>query len=136
VTGVAEILKRASALGIRLSAERGVIAARPKGATPSDLADAIKANRDALLAHLRARAQGPDERQNDCSPAKSLIDTCRKYGVGLRLDEGGDAIVLENYDAERWPSLLMAITAHAQEIAALLVMTSDGERLTLRRVEA
>ena len=44
-----EIVERARRMGIVLSVGDGVILARPKGATPPDLADAIRANKAALL---------------------------------------------------------------------------------------
>lgn len=53
----AEILERASAMGISLEAERGYIVARPKGKTSPELAAAIRARKGELLAHLRAEQE-------------------------------------------------------------------------------
>ncbi len=53
-----EIVERARRMGIVLSAEDGVILARPKGVTPPDLAEAIRALKPDLL-RLLARPEPP-----------------------------------------------------------------------------
>jgi len=87
---VAEILERAAKLDITLGAEDGWITARPKGATPPELADAIRSNKGALLAHFRAlleRAQAP-EAPTYCEHTQT--DVNRRCRCGYRI-----------YDAER-----------------------------------
>jgi hypothetical protein len=58
------------------------------------------------------------------SPARSLIRTCREYGVGLRLDPHGTLVVLSNGRA--WRSLVAAIEAHVDDIALLLATGWNG----------
>jgi hypothetical protein len=52
------------------------------------------------------------------SPAKSLIRTCREYGVGLRLDPDG-AVVAES-NGRAWRSLMRAIEAHADGVVRVI----------------
>jgi hypothetical protein len=52
------------------------------------------------------------------SAARSLMRTCREYGVGLRVDPDGTLVVESNGKA--WQSLVRAITAHADAIATLI----------------
>lgn len=51
-------------------------------------------------------------------PARSLIRTCREYGVGLRLEPDGTLVVESNGKA--WRSLVRAIEAHVDAVAQLI----------------
>jgi hypothetical protein len=51
-------------------------------------------------------------------PARSLIRTCREYGVGLRLEPDGILVVESNGRA--WRSLVRAIEAHVDAVAQLI----------------
>jgi hypothetical protein len=51
-------------------------------------------------------------------PARSLIRTCREYGVGLRLEPDGTLVVESNGRA--WRSLVRAIEAHVDAVAQLI----------------
>ena len=133
---VAEILESARITGIALSAEGDTIKARSKGATPADLAEAIRANKPALLAHLRAvqeereidrlaEADGWKPPPPAGHPAYSILETCREYGVALRIDDDGDLVVGKagakaNEPTQPWPTLLAEIEAHLDAVAQLV----------------
>lgn len=57
----------------------------------------------------------------DRAAAKSLIRTCREYGVGLHLDTDGTLVVVRP-----WRSLLTALEAHVDAVAVLLAQRYDG----------
>ena len=57
------------------------------------------------------------------SPAESLIGTCRRYGVTLSID-GDDLVVGDGH----WPSLTMALEAHAAAVAPLVRGRQSGRR--------
>ena len=52
--------------------------------------------------------------------------SCRRYGVGLRLNENG-RIALDNYDRAAWPSLFIAIGAHAEQFPGLLITIAGAD---------
>jgi hypothetical protein len=52
------------------------------------------------------------------TPAESLIGTCAKHGIILSVDEGG--LWVGDTDHQPWPSLIMAIEAHRDAVAALV----------------
>jgi hypothetical protein len=68
------------------------------------------------------------------APAQSLIDTCRQYDVGLRVDPDG-TLVVESY-GRAWRSLVQAIGAHADGIANMLITMGDGQQMSVRRIDA
>lgn len=58
-------------------------------------------------------------------PAYSIIATCRRSGVALRIDPDGTLIVgragaKSDEPTQPWPSLLIAIETHLEAIAALV----------------
>jgi TubC N-terminal docking domain len=57
-------------------------------------------------------------------PARSLIRTCREYGVGLRLEPDGTLVVESNGRA--WRSLVRAIEAHVDAVAQLIEARWDS----------
>jgi len=57
-------------------------------------------------------------------PARSLIRTCREYGVGLRLEPDGTLVVESNGKA--WRSLVRAIEAHVDAVAQLIEARWDS----------
>jgi len=69
----------------------------------------------------------------DATP-ESLIDFCRRYGVGLRIDPDG-TVVIESY-GKAWCALVGAIAAHVDEIASILLTTGDGRQFSVRRCDA
>ena len=71
-----------------------------------------------------ARADGYMPLPLPGAPAYSILETCRRHGIALSLDEDG---CLRIGRADRsgegpalWPSLLMAIEAHLEPVAALV----------------
>lgn len=114
-----EILDRARELGITLAAQGDTITARPKGATPPELAQAIRAHKRELLAHLQ-RPLPPAGH-----PAYSILETCRAHGVALRIDQEGDLVVgsagaKAGEPTQPWPLLLVALEANLEPVARLV----------------
>jgi hypothetical protein len=108
-----------------LDAPRGVL-------TPQEV-ERIRAAKGDLMAFLaRPPADAWDrvEIPADATP-KSLIDVCRRYGVGLRIDPDG-TVVVESY-GKAWRALVRAIAAQVDEIASILLTTGDGRQFSLRR---
>ncbi len=59
------------------------------------------------------------------SPGKSIIETCLRYGVALRIDADGDLVVGKagakgDEPTQPWRSLLIAIEAHLETVARLV----------------
>ena len=140
-----EILVCAKRLGITLAAEAGCVVARPKGATPPNLAQAIRDNKPQLLALLArrhpepydlrereedqierfARADGWESLPEPGAPAYSIVESCREDGVALRIDESGDLVVGKagakaDEPTQPWPELLARIEAHLEAVAWLV----------------
>jgi len=133
----AEIVEHARRMNITLTAEAGWITARPKGATPPDLAEDIRRYKAELLAHLRgdqedreidrlAAADGWKPLPPAGDPAYSIIATCLRHGVALRIDpETNDLIVgRDGAKAEEptqpWPSLLVQIEVNLESVVLLV----------------
>ncbi len=109
----------------------------PKGVlTPQEL-ERIRAAKPALLALFAPRptADAGDrvEVPADATP-ESLIDVCRRCGVGLRIDPDG-TLVVESY-GKAWRALIGAIAAYVDEIASILLTTGDGKQFSVRRCDA
>jgi hypothetical protein len=104
-------------------------APRTEAAAPVDAAaDFDETQRAQAIAEthvlLPRRILKPLDPTPPLSAAKSLIRTCREYGVGLRLDPDGALVVVSNGRA--WRSLVSAIEAHVDDIAQLIVTGWDG----------
>jgi hypothetical protein len=86
---------------------------------------AASVHRD-LLDHVRQHA--PEllhDTRSEATPAVSILTTCTRYGITLRIAIDGSLLVGKASTGPHdsgwaWPSLLMAIEAHAGAIAALL----------------
>jgi hypothetical protein len=133
--GVGEILERARLAGIKLTANRGLILARPKGATPPELAEAIRQHKPELLTHLHAEQE---EREIDRQAAAdgwkplppagaaaySIVETCRHRGIALGLEDDGSLRIGKadgsGQEPALWPSLIDAIEAHLEAVTALV----------------
>jgi hypothetical protein len=113
------------ARGIRLIPNPPKLAVEPASKLTDDDCAAIRAHKAELLRLLTGA--------HPVTPKESLIGTCRKYGVALTVDPNGTLVI--DY-ARAWPTLLQALAAHADAIAALLLTAADGQRIALRRVEA
>jgi hypothetical protein len=62
---------------------------------------------------------------NTRKTAQSIIATCREHGVALRIDKNGDLVVglagaKANEPTQPWPSLLIELEAHLEEVARLV----------------
>jgi TubC N-terminal docking domain len=144
---VEAIIRDVNRLGIVLSIRDDKIFARPLSAVSPELAEAIRLNKTALLAYLHARkpeATGRDLvdelrehapallnelEDRRTTPAESIVETCRRHGIALRLDECG-RLVVGNADGSGrepavWSTLLVAIEAHLPAITALVAAGFD-----------
>jgi hypothetical protein len=71
-----------------------------------------------------ARADGYKPLPPIGAPAYSILETCRRHGVALTLDQDG-SLRIGNADGSGqepslWPSLLMAMEAHLEAVTALV----------------
>lgn len=84
-----------------------------------DLVDRIQAYAPELLA-----TQAPG---GGWTPAHSILATCQHYGIALRIDpQTGDLVVgragaKADEPSQPWSSLLLALEAHLEAVAALVV---------------
>ncbi len=124
--------------GIRLLADGGrLILDAPKGALEPQELERIRANKPGLLAHLHAeqeaadigrvaRADGWKPLPPALHPAYSLLTTCRRYGVALRIDpENGDLVVGKagakaDEPTQPWVVLVRELEAHVEAVATLV----------------
>jgi hypothetical protein len=90
----------------------------------------------ALLATLRAQAKEAEidrlPRADSWkalppagAPAYSILETCQRYGVALRIDKAGDLVVGKcgakaDEPSQPWPELLAEIEAHLEAVARLV----------------
>lgn len=135
-----DILAEAAQLGIGLFVVDGRIVAKPKGRTPPELAEKVRANKSELLRLLGVGAETAKHNstslpepscsdhvggESNITPAQSILETCTRYGVALRLDADGALVVGKagagaDEPTPPWPSLLLALEAHANAIADLI----------------
>lgn len=58
------------------------------------------------------------------TPAESILETCLRHGIALRLDDDGSLRIGKADGSGReptlWPSLLMAIETHLEAVTALV----------------
>jgi hypothetical protein len=92
----------------------------PAAVSLKALAQAVLA-RTAAKPNLEQRLPSPD------SPAYSIIRTCRRYGVLLQIDPMTGELTVGREGAKAddptqpWPTLIMALEAHLDDVAALLL---------------
>jgi tubulysin polyketide synthase-like protein len=120
VTAV-ELVESLSARGLDLCVADGRIGVQPAGRLSDQERALIRTHKSELLTLL---ANTPE----------SLIDICRKHGVGLRIDPDG-TVVVESY-GKAWRALVAAIAAHVDEIASIMLATGDGRQFSVRRCDA
>jgi len=131
------ILTEAERLGIRLTAVDGRIVAKPKGRTPFEFAEQVRAHKAALLNVLAIPAEEPifitttselvppEGEPSRITPAQSILETCRSYGVAIRVEPDG-TLVLGRLGAradeptQPWPSLIAAIEGNLEMVAKLV----------------
>jgi hypothetical protein len=137
VTGICELLAELEARGVRFALRpHGGVRLIPKRLIDPPLLDLIRAHKTELLARLHAeqgeaeidrlaRADGWKPLPPASAPAYSIIGTCKRHGVTLRIDKIG-ALVVEKDGAKAhestdpWPTLLMAIEAHLADVVTLV----------------
>jgi hypothetical protein len=137
MTGVSEILAELDGRGVRIEfRQHGGVRLVPARLIDPPLLDCIRAHKTELLARLHAereeakidrltRAGGRKSLPPPSAPAYSIIGTCKRHGVALRIDENG-ALVVEKDGAkgdqstDPWPTLLMAIEAHLADVVTLV----------------
>lgn len=88
-------------------------------ASGTDLADYVAG--DARLREKMARGGRPAE----WTPAHSILETCQRLGVALRIEFPGTLVVGKadakgDEPSQPWPSLLVAIEAHLETVARLV----------------
>jgi hypothetical protein len=99
--------------------------AEPYGRARIGALEADAAGHD-LAAHLRQHAPDLlDETQDrSVTAAQSLITTCRRYGISLKLDADGRLIIgrsdLNGAEPALWPTLVTAISAHLPAVEKLV----------------
>lgn len=109
-----ELIENLGRRGIRLIADGdGIIVEPSRLLTDTDRA-AIRAHKAELMALLA-----------DLSDPQSILGTCRRYGVALRIGPDGTLVVGKasaraDEPTQPWPALLAAIEAHLEEVAALV----------------
>lgn len=86
-----------------------------------------------IASRLAADSRDRVDVRADATPGR-LIDVCREYGVGLRIDPDG-TVVVESY-GKAWRALVEAIATHIDEIASILMATGDGKQFKVRRCDA
>jgi hypothetical protein len=152
MTPATEIVAEIHSRGLRVEM-------RPKGGVrlvPARLMDPvllrrILAHKAEVLARLRAerqeaeinrlaRADGWKPLPPAGHPAYSVLDKCRHHGVALRIDpETGDLVVgragaTADEPTQPWPTVLMELEAHLEDVAALVAsgwtLTTDFPKQT------
>ncbi len=130
------LLAEAARRGIQLYADGYIIRYRGPKAALAELKTKLAAHKAELLTLLRtvqeqaethrlARADGWRPPPAPCHPAYNILETCRRYGVALRIDETGELVVgragaKADESTQPWASLLMAIEAHVEAVALLI----------------
>ena len=123
--GDLELLESLEARGLHLRLRPdGTIAAGPKQLLGAEVSDLIRSRRADLIYALMLRREDTEPADNAITPAESLIATCRRLKIALRLDPD-DRLVLGRDDlCGREPaiplSLAMAVEVHAAAITELL----------------
>ncbi len=122
--------------GIRLEPDGNALIARPRQLlTDADRAT-IRSHGPELLAYLHqeqveqeidrlAAGDGWRPLPPAGAPAYSIVETCRCYGVALRIDGDGCLVVGKagakaEQPTQPWQTLLIALRAHAEAVARLI----------------
>ena len=116
----ASLLDELRERGIRVEARaNGNLYVAPKSRLTTAVLDRIRRHKPELLALLEQKK--PSFAQVE---ARRLIQTCKEYGVDLRLEPDGTLVVTSNGRA--WRSLVDAIEANVDAVADLISAGSDG----------
>jgi hypothetical protein len=131
------LLAESARRGIKLYVDGPAIRYRGPKSAIADLKPELAAKKSELLTLLRAQREETEISRPACAdswkpptgaghPAYSILTTCRRYGVLLRIDpETGDLVVGKtgasaDEQTQPWPSLLRAIEAHLDAVAVLV----------------
>jgi len=138
MTSVGEILFELRARGVRIeSRPHGGVRLVPARLIDPDLLNRIRAHKTELLIVLRTEHEHAEidrlARSNDWRPppepghpAYSILETCQRYGVALRIDPATGDLVVGKAGAraeeptQPWPSLLHALETHLEAVARLV----------------
>lgn len=112
-----ELLASVQNRGARLVVIDGRLKVTPPGCLPPELKSEVVKRAAEIKALLLPH---PDD------PAYSLLSTCQRYGVALRIDpRSGDLVVgragaKADETTQPWASLLFALEAHTAAVGALV----------------
>jgi hypothetical protein len=130
------LLAEAARRGIALYPDGHNIRYRGPKTDLADLKPKLAAHKGELLTLLRAErdkveidlagGDGRNPLRNPGQPAYSILATCERYGVAMRLDSATGDLVIGKAGAtadeptQPWPSLIMALEAHLESVAVLV----------------
>ena len=130
------LLAEAARLGIELYPDGHNIRYRGPKTALANIKPKLVAHKGELLALFRAEGNenetnlaagdGVDSLPDPGRPAYSILATCERYGVAMRLDSATGDLVIGKAGAtadeptQPWPSLIMALETHLDCVAALL----------------
>jgi hypothetical protein len=120
-----KLLSDFQARGIKLFPEGGNLAVEPASRLSDADRVAIRANKPELL-RILGRASPEPRHLEPGHPAYSILETCQRHGVALRIDPAtGDLVVgtagaKANEPTQPWPSLLHALETHLEAVARLV----------------
>ena len=130
------LLAEAARRGIALYPDGHNIRYRGPKTDLADLKPRLAAHKGELLTLLRterneieialAASDGWNPLPNPGHPAYSILATCQRYGVAMRLDSPTGDLVIGQTGAtaeestQPWSSLIMALEAHLEPVAALV----------------
>lgn len=143
---IADILVETERLGVSLRATPdGVLLAKPIQAVPPNLRAVMQERKAELVRYLHAKAiakeaeaQGRDLTDNLCdhapdllhetvgsiTPAESLLGTCARHDVALKLDDDGTLVVncekAQGLTPGDWQALKTSLEAHVKAVAQLV----------------
>jgi hypothetical protein len=132
-----ELLTSLHGRGFTLRVENGRLGVQPAARLTDEDREIIRAHKAGLVDHLRevcdeaeidrlSRADGWKPLHTASSPAYSIVETCRRYGVALRIDsQTGDLVVgkagaKSDERSQPWPNLICAIQANIDAVALLV----------------
>jgi hypothetical protein len=141
---VQQLIAELAQHGIRVEARGDRLRLRGPSAPPVELHERVRQAKPELLQLLSttappkersaieeaeidrlARSNGRRPLPKPGSPAYSIVEECRKYGVALRIDEAGDLVVGKagakaDEPSQPWRELLTQIEAQLEPVARLV----------------
>jgi hypothetical protein len=117
------ILTEFNRRGIELRAVGNKLIAKPLSAVTPELRESVRQHKAEILSALASK---PADQAAAPSPVYSILETCHRYGVALRIDpENGDLLVGKagargDEPTQPWRELLAQIEAHLESVARLV----------------